>query len=98
MTDSDAQVALLSDAERAAIEKAEGLLLVVGPIGRDPTLREALRAAIFGESGADGEGLTHWHQASGGTSLNAGDNDRAGVFVDRSQVLEAIDRVLDELG
>jgi hypothetical protein len=56
-------------------------------------LRKELREAI-GATHA-GEGLPHWHHASGGTTNSPAENDRAGVFVDRDQVLAAIDRVLE---
>jgi hypothetical protein len=51
--------------------------------------REALREAI-GYSDED-SGLEHWHHARGGRTSP---DERAGVFVDRQQVLDAIDRVL----
>lgn len=58
------------------------------PESADEGLRTRLRTAI-GTTDAN-DGLPHWHHATGGTA----EPERDGVFVDRQQVLDAIDRVL----
>lgn len=75
-----------------AIEAIDRLAEAALPVPDLDGLRTRLREAI-GESEA-GVGLPHWHHASGGTTDKATENDRAGVFVDRQAVLDAIDAVL----
>ena len=80
---------LVWEAARRAFEEAATPFAVLALLDEAEARVTALREAI-GYTDEE-HGLEHWHYARGGRTSP---DERAGVFVDRQQVLDAIDKVL----